>query len=126
MLRLLADEDFNFDIVRGLLRRRPQLDIVRVHDVELSRTHDREILAWAAKEQRIMLTHDTNTMSRYAFCAEHHIACPRALHAATLVACLAGGLDFDSTKEIPAARARSPTWRSWSLNAFTSESKALS
>ncbi len=66
MLRLLADEDFNFDIVRGLLRRRPQFDIVRVHDVDLSRTPDWEILAWAAKEQRIMLTHDTNTMSRYA------------------------------------------------------------
>jgi hypothetical protein len=30
---MLEDEDFNFDIIRGLLRRRPQVDIVRVHDV---------------------------------------------------------------------------------------------
>ncbi len=66
MLRLLADEDFNYDIVRGLLRRRPQADIVRVHDVDLSHTPDWEILAWAAKDQRILLTHDTNTMSRHA------------------------------------------------------------
>ena len=29
MLRLLADENLNNDIVRGLLRRRPELDIVR-------------------------------------------------------------------------------------------------
>ena len=30
MLRLLADENFNGDIVRGLLLRQPDLDIVRV------------------------------------------------------------------------------------------------
>ena len=30
MLRLAADETFNGDIVRGLLRRNPKLDIVRV------------------------------------------------------------------------------------------------
>ncbi len=32
MLRLVADENFNNDIVRGLLRRKPDLDIVRVHN----------------------------------------------------------------------------------------------
>lgn len=35
MLRLLADENFNGDIVRGLLLREPDLDIVRVQDVGL-------------------------------------------------------------------------------------------
>jgi adenylate cyclase len=35
LLRLAADENFNNDIVRGLLRRKPDLDIVRVQDVEL-------------------------------------------------------------------------------------------
>ena len=35
MLRLAADENFNGDIVRGLLRRNPKLDIVRVQDVGL-------------------------------------------------------------------------------------------
>jgi hypothetical protein len=29
MLRLAADENFNGDIVRGLLRRNPTLDVVR-------------------------------------------------------------------------------------------------
>ena len=33
MLRLAADENFNGNIVCGLLRRRPDLDTVRVQDV---------------------------------------------------------------------------------------------
>ena len=36
MLRLAADENFNNDIVRGLLRRKLELDIVRIQDVGLS------------------------------------------------------------------------------------------
>ena len=36
MLRLAADENFNGDMIRGLLRRSPSLDIVRVQDVGLS------------------------------------------------------------------------------------------
>ncbi len=40
MLRLEADENFNADVVRGLLRRIPALDVVRVRDVGLSGTID--------------------------------------------------------------------------------------
>ena len=36
MLLLLADENFNYDIVRGLLRKKPETDIVRLQDVGLS------------------------------------------------------------------------------------------
>ena len=46
MLRLLADENFNGDIVRGLLLRQPDLDIVRVQDVGLGGADDPDILAW--------------------------------------------------------------------------------
>lgn len=35
MLRLLADENFNGDIVRGLLLQKPDLDVIRVQDVGL-------------------------------------------------------------------------------------------
>ncbi len=49
MLRLLADENFNNQIVWGILRRRPEIDIVRVQDVGLSETDDRVILEWAAQ-----------------------------------------------------------------------------
>ena len=40
MLRLVTDENFNGDIVRGLLRRHPELDLVRVQDVGLVETPD--------------------------------------------------------------------------------------
>ena len=36
MLRLAADENFNGDVVRGLQRRKPDVDIVRIQDAELS------------------------------------------------------------------------------------------
>jgi len=67
MLRFLADENFNNQIVRGILRRRPEIDIVRVQDVDLSETDDRVILEWAAQQGRILLTHDVETMTRYAY-----------------------------------------------------------
>ena len=67
MLRLAADENFNNNIVRGLLRREPGLDIVRIQDVGLSGADDRTILAWAAQERRVLLTHDVATITKYAY-----------------------------------------------------------
>src|SRR5689334_11537928 len=67
MLRLLADENFNGDIVRGLLLRQPDIDIVRVQDVGLSGAEDPDVLAWAAENNRIVLTYDRASMSDYAF-----------------------------------------------------------
>ena len=67
MLKLVADENFNNTIVRGLLRRRPGLDVVRVQDVGLSGADDPTLLEWAANEGRILLTHDVTTITRYAY-----------------------------------------------------------
>jgi hypothetical protein len=67
MLRLLADENFNGLIVRGLLRRKPDLDIVRVQDVGLLGADDATILMWAAQEERVLLTHDAKTLTKYAY-----------------------------------------------------------
>ena len=67
MLRLLADENFNGDIVRGLLLREPDLDLVRVQIVGLAGADDPGILAWAAENNRIVLTHDRATMPDYAY-----------------------------------------------------------
>jgi hypothetical protein len=67
MLSLLADENLNGDIVRGLLLRRADLDIARVQDFSLSGLDDADVLAWAAEQQRIVLTHDRATMPDYAF-----------------------------------------------------------
>lgn len=67
MLLLAADENFNGDIVRGLLRRQPTLNIVRLQDVKLSGAQDPVVLAWAAQEGRVLLTHDVSTITRYAY-----------------------------------------------------------
>ena len=67
MLSFASDENFNNDIVRGLLRRKPDLDIVRVQDVGFSGRDDPAILEWAASEGRILLTHDSTTMIDYAY-----------------------------------------------------------
>lgn len=67
MLRLLADENFNRDIGRGLLLRQPGLEIVRVQEMGLDGIVDPNILAWAAENDRIVLTHDRATMPGYAY-----------------------------------------------------------
>jgi hypothetical protein len=67
VVRFLADEDFDNNIIRGVIRRRRDVDIVRVQDVGLSGRHDPEVLAWAADEGRILLTHDVSTMKTHAF-----------------------------------------------------------
>jgi glutathione synthase/RimK-type ligase-like ATP-grasp enzyme len=66
MLRLLADENFNGDIVRGLLLRRRDLNLVRAQDVALEHVEDSAILAWAAENGRVVLTHDRATMPHFA------------------------------------------------------------
>ena len=67
MLHLAADENFNNDIIRGLLRREPGLDIVRVQDAGLSGKDDTVVLEWAAQDGRVLLTHDVATMTRHAY-----------------------------------------------------------
>jgi hypothetical protein len=66
MLRLATDEDFNNRVLRGLLRRKPNLDIVRVQDAGLLGKADAEVLEWAATEGRVLLTHDVMTVRQYA------------------------------------------------------------
>lgn len=67
MLRLAADENFNNNIVRGLLRLKPNIDITRVQDAGLSGASDPRILEWAAHAGRVLLTHDVSTITRYAY-----------------------------------------------------------
>ncbi len=67
MLRFLSDENFNGDIVRGLFLRKPDLDLVRVQETGLRKADDPTILAWAAEQDRILLTHDRATMPNFTF-----------------------------------------------------------
>jgi predicted nuclease of predicted toxin-antitoxin system len=67
VIKLATDENFDGDILRGLLRRQPDLDVVRVQDVGLTETADEKILAWAAAEERVLLTHDRDTIPNFAY-----------------------------------------------------------
>lgn len=66
MLRFVTDEDLDASIVRGLKRRLPNLDIVDVRAVGLRSSVDPDILEWAAGEERVIVTHDVNTMVGFA------------------------------------------------------------
>ena len=67
MIRLAADENLNNHIVRGVQRRNPAIDIVRIQDVGLYGADDPTVLAWCAGENRILVTHDVATISGYAY-----------------------------------------------------------
>ena len=67
MARFLADENFNNQIVRGVLRQSRHVDIVRVQDVGLSGSDDPTVLEWAAQQGRVVLTHDVATMIIFAY-----------------------------------------------------------
>jgi hypothetical protein len=67
MLHLASDENFNGDIVRGLRLRRTELDLMRIQDAGLEGADDESVLAWAAENNRILLTHDRATMPDCAY-----------------------------------------------------------
>jgi hypothetical protein len=65
--RFLADHDLNEHIVTGVLRQEPAVDFVRVRDLGMSMRPDGEILAHAASEGLLVVSHDVNTMPAAAF-----------------------------------------------------------
>ena len=66
MLRLLADENLNGNIVRGIRRRLSNLDLVRVQDLGYTGADDPAVLALAAGQDRVLLTHDVQTLVGFA------------------------------------------------------------
>ncbi len=67
MLRLASDADVHGEIIRGLRRRLLEIDLVRVQDTLPEGASDRDILAWAAAESRVLITNDRNTMVGFAW-----------------------------------------------------------
>ena len=67
MLSLLGAENFHGDLIRGLRLRQPNLDLLRIQEIGLRKADDPEILEWAAKNNRILLTHDRATMPDFAY-----------------------------------------------------------
>ncbi len=67
MLRLASDADVHGEIVRGLRRRVPEIDLARAQDALPEGAPDPEVLAWAAAENRVLITNDRNTMVGFAY-----------------------------------------------------------
>ena len=61
-VRFLADYDFNREISDGLLRREPSVDLKSGYEAGLEGVPDPDVLAKAANEGRILITHDHRTM----------------------------------------------------------------
>jgi hypothetical protein len=66
-MRFLADENFNNEIIRGLERRVPDVDITRIQDTELAGEPDTLVLEWAVQHDFIALTYDVNTIRGYFY-----------------------------------------------------------
>ena len=67
MVPLLIDENVNHRILRGLRRRLPALDYLLVQETEVMQQDDPEVLDWAVAHNRVVMTHDVNTMTKYAY-----------------------------------------------------------
>jgi len=66
-LKVAVDENFNNDILRALFRRVATLDAVRIQDSGIAGADDATVLAWAASENRVLLTHDVTTITKFAY-----------------------------------------------------------
>ncbi len=62
MLRLASDADVHGEIIRGLRRRLPSINLLRAQDGLPEGSPDTDILSWAANEERILITNDRQTM----------------------------------------------------------------
>ena len=65
MIRFLADADLNYGIVKGCMRREPALDFLSADEARLRGVPDPMVLAIAADQNRILVTHDFATMPRH-------------------------------------------------------------
>lgn len=66
-MRFAADENFNGRILDSLCQRFEDLDVVRIQDTDFYSAPDPAVLEWAAQEERIILTHDVQTLVNDAY-----------------------------------------------------------
>lgn len=71
MIAFLGDEDLNARVIRGLIRRVPELDLVTAKDAGLAGTADSAIVSWASANRRVIITHDVNSMIEAALSRIH-------------------------------------------------------
>ncbi len=63
-VRFQADADLNEDIVTGILRRKREIDFQTATNAGLRLLSDLDVLTLAAREGRVLVSHDRRTMPR--------------------------------------------------------------
>jgi hypothetical protein len=66
-VRFLADEDIQPAVIQGLRAREPAIDILDVKTAGLRGAEDPVLLESAAAQDRILITHDRNTMTAHFY-----------------------------------------------------------
>jgi len=64
-IRFLADNDLKRAIVTGVRRRQPEVDFLNATEAQLSGLPDEDVLALAAREGRLLVSHDRRTLPIY-------------------------------------------------------------
>ncbi len=67
MLRLMIDENFDHRILRGLESQLPDLDSIVVQYTKFQGAKDPRLLALAAEQDRILITHDLKTIPKFVY-----------------------------------------------------------
>jgi hypothetical protein len=80
MIRFLADASLNHAIVSGCRRREPSMDFLSAHEAKLEGVPDPEVLLKAAEQDRLLVTHDFQTMPwHFADFLQTHGSSPGAI-----------------------------------------------
>lgn len=61
-LRFQADADLHVPIIKGLRRREPSIDFMTANEAGLTGIEDGAVLALAASNSRVLVSHDVSTM----------------------------------------------------------------
>lgn len=80
--RFLADNDLTDHIVRGVKQREPAIEFLHVRDLGMEKLPDPEVLAFAAVENLLVVSHDVNSMSA---AAAAQVAAGEPMHGLLLV-----------------------------------------
>ncbi len=64
-IRFQADNDLNSAIVRAVVRREPGIDFRKAQAAQLHRVPDPQVLAEAARQGRVLVSHDFQTMPEH-------------------------------------------------------------
>lgn len=67
MAKFATDENFNENIINGVLRALPDISLVSIMEFGLSAAPDPRILEWSARERYVLISHDYDTMPGFAY-----------------------------------------------------------